>query len=179
MPSCDFRGLHGRKDRALALGRNERTWGSGASSRVAVRRSFRNAIPMTDRRAVARARIASATAISSTAYCESSTSCRSSRICLCIARPRSVSASGASCARVASLIRQALDGPHAASASTAVYRAKDGHAAQRKLCATSALASTSSMFAYPLNAIARSRSARKLRSTSATPSAPPSARPHT
>jgi hypothetical protein len=50
--------------------------------------------------------------------------------------------------------------------------------AQRERCATSALVSTSSMFAYPLNAIARSRSARKLRSTSATPSAPPSASPH-
>src|SRR5665213_2923309 len=44
-------------------------------------------------------------------------------------------------------------------------------------CATSALASTSSMFANPLNAIARSRSARKPRRTSVTPSAPPSARP--
>jgi hypothetical protein len=44
-------------------------------------------------------------------------------------------------------------------------------------CVTSALASTSSMFAYPLSAIARSRSARKLRSTSATPSSPPSASP--
>lgn len=50
-----------------------------------MRRSFRNAIPTTARRAVARARIASATVVSSTAYCESSTSCRSSRICLCIA----------------------------------------------------------------------------------------------
>ena len=49
--------------------------------------------------------------------------------------------------------------------------------AHQRPCTTSALASTSSMFAYPLNAIARSRSARKPRSTSATPSAPPSANP--
>lgn len=70
--------VQGRKDRACRVGRNERTCGSG---RLA---SFRNVVPLTARRAIARARIASATASASTAYCESLTSCRSSCICRCI-----------------------------------------------------------------------------------------------
>jgi hypothetical protein len=51
---------------------------------MSVRTSLRNVIPVTARRALARAMMASATMPSSTAYCESRTSCRSSCICRCI-----------------------------------------------------------------------------------------------
>lgn len=83
-PSPGLVPVHGRNERACRLGRNDCT--SGA------RISFRNATSGTRRRAIARARMALAMSASSTAYCESRTSCWSSCIRRRITALRLVSA---------------------------------------------------------------------------------------